>query len=513
MKRRPSRGPHLAGTYYGIYLSGRSCIRAYGLTFSEIQNYGYFRSADHNEIAYNTFTATTTAGEVGFGLWFNSSCATAYDCWSTHNWIHHNVIEKKRNGEVCGEGSDLIRIGDDDSERLGADLTAANDYNTITDNEIRYASHTPLDTYGNYVVVARNYLHNEPWWTGADTTCNYPNDFYDNAAFDGKYGHRSMQVSDGYERDSMYTLVEANRVGGGAVNPGNNGADGMDIAGPRNVVRHNDIFGAMNSCLMFKYGWQYSTAGNGGSYNRAYNNSLHRCGYGNGSFYELEYAACVAAGGGNCSTTPQPLLAVRWYDDTTYGNVVKNNIFSDTRRYTLSGFETGFGSNDGSAPTGTVVTNNWGGSQGAPSFIDTTVTAGSTTQPNLALQGSSGALNGGTYLTQANGSGTGSTALIVDDAWYFQDGTWGSDLTRTAGVMHADWVAVGTVGNVSKISSINYATNTLTLVTALTWSDNASVWLYKKSDGVLTLVGAAPDYGSHEYGLGTPTAATGLVVR
>jgi hypothetical protein len=206
-------------------------------------------------------------------------------------------------------------------------------------------------------------------------------------------------------------------------------------------------------------------------------------------------------------------LAVKWYVSETVGNVLINNIFSDTRRYTLSGFETGFGASSSTSPTDTVLSNNWGGAQGAPLFVDTTVTPASTTQPNLALQAGSGALNGGTSLTLASGAGVASSTLIVDDAWYFQDGTWGSDLTRTAGVMFPDWIAVGTVSNVARISSINYATNTITLASALSWSDDAPVWLYKKSDGVLTLVGVAPDYGAHEYGIGTPTAPTGLVVR
>jgi hypothetical protein len=504
----------------GIQIVSQSCVRVFGMTVTNIAAYyGYLRSAHYNEIAYNTLTATTTAGEVGSGLYLNSSCTSAYDCWNTHNWIHHNTIEKRRNGQTCGEGTDLIRIGDDDSEIAGADMTAANNYNTITDNELRYASHTPLETYGNYQVIARNYIHNEPWWVGDDATCNYPNDTYDNNAFNGKYGHRSMQVTDGYDRDSTYSLVESNRVGGGSVNPGNNGADGMDIAAPRAIVRHNDIYGAMNSCLMFKYGWEYATTGNGGTYNKAYNNSLHHCGYGNGSFYELEYAACVAAGGLNCSTTPQALLAVRWYVSETVGNVLKNNIFSDTRRYVLTGHETGYGASTPGSPTGTVLSNNWGGAQGVPAFTDTTVTAASRTQPNLALQAASGAIDGATYLTQANGASDGdetpSVTLVVDDgdAWYFQDGTWGSNLTRTAGVMFPDWIAVGTVSNVAQISSINYATHTITLASPLTWADNANVWLYKKSDGVLTLVGAAPDYGAHECGIGTSVAPTGVVVR
>lgn len=65
--------------------------------------------------------------------------------------------------------------------------------------------------------------------------------------------------------------------------------------------------------------------------------------------------------------------------------------------------------------------------------------------------------------------------------------------------MQADWIAIGTVGNVVQINSIDYATNTITLASPMTWSDNASVWLYKKSDGTRVLYSTAPEMGAHEY--------------
>lgn len=51
------------------------------------------------------------------------------------------------------------------------------------------------------------------------------------------------------------------------------------------------------------------------------------------------------------------------------------------------------------------------------------------------------------------------------------------------------------------------------VATAATWADNASIWLARRSDGVTVLVGAAPDYGAHEYGAGTASAPTGVGVR
>ncbi|MEO0249212.1 MAG: hypothetical protein ABIN58_06640, partial [candidate division WOR-3 bacterium] len=104
-----------------------------------------------------------------------------------------------------------------------------------------------------------------------------------------------------------------------------------------------------------------------------------------------------------------------------------------------------------------------------------------------------------------------STTLVVDDALYFQDGTWGSALAGH----QADWIAIGTVGNVVQIQSINYSTNTIILASPMTWSDRANIWLYKKSDGKRVLYGSAPDYGAHEFETpegGAPAPPGGLRV-
>ena len=58
--------------------------------------------------------------------------------------------------------------------------------------------------------------------------------------------------------------------------------------------------------------------------------------------------------------------------------------------------------------------------------------------------------------------------------------------------------AIGQVSNTVQISSINYSTNTITLSSPMTWANNTSVWLYKKSDGAVVLLGSAPDQGAYE---------------
>src|SRR5208283_4351907 len=120
-----------------------------------------------------------------------------------------------------------------------------------------------------------------------------------------------------------------------------------------------------------------------------------------------------------------------------------------------------------------------------------------------SLQSTSPAINGGTYLTTATNSGSSSKTLTVADAQYFQDGTWGSDLSRPAaglgGTMQPDWIAIGTVTNTVQISAVSYGSynasaGTITLASSMTWASGAPIWLYKKSDGTVVLAGSAPDY-------------------
>lgn len=241
--------------------------------------------------------------------------------------------------------------------------------------------------------------------------------------------------------------------------------------------------------------WQiFWNGASGGVNNRVYNNTI----YHNGNGYDWR-----AYGNENVGYSGQGIAQANAAGSGSTLNIIKNNIIYDNKEGVVCSEDlyNGDSSTDQcSAQAWDTVINNL---TSDPVFVNPDLTdTDSTTLPNLSLQASSGAINGGTYLTQANGSGTNSTTLIVDDAMYFQDGTWGSSLATTSaglgGTFQADWVAVGSVGNMAQISSINYATNTITLASPLTWADDANVWLYKKSDGTRVLYGLAPDYGAYE---------------
>jgi len=172
--------------------------------------------------------------------------------------------------------------------------------------------------------------------------------------------------------------------------------------------------------------------------------------------------------------------------------MIKNNIVCDNRSFTFPG--RGWDIQPSKINT---AEHNFLTSDGDPKFVDPDLTQPtSRTLPDLHLKPDSPAIGKGVHLTQANGSGTNSTVLTVDDALYFQDGTWGADLAQKV-TLFPDWIAIGTVGNVAPIKTIDYAKNTITLESPISWADKAPVWLYKKSDGTRVLFGNAPDMGAY----------------
>lgn len=134
----------------------------------------------------------------------------------------------------------------------------------------------------------------------------------------------------------------------------------------------------------------------------------------------------------------------------------------------------------------------------------TTETGNTVSNPNFVnatsdfhLQAGSPALNAGTNLTTTSGSGSSSTTLILNDVNYFQDG-WGLPAGSGLGQMMPDCISVTTAGNHVCITAggINYATNTITLASAISWSNGDKVWLYSDSTGTVRLTGSAPNIGA-----------------
>jgi hypothetical protein len=117
---------------------------------------------------------------------------------------------------------------------------------------------------------------------------------------------------------------------------------------------------------------------------------------------------------------------------------------------------------------------------------------------DATLQATSPAINAGVALTDVSSADSGSgTSLVVNDARYFQPGWAGTQ---------GDWIRVGTSTTV-QIASVNYATNTLTLATAIARSPGTAVYLYKNSAGTVVLLGSLPTVGAAPFSSTKPPSA------
>lgn len=400
----------------------------------------FMDGATHNEIDASSFT--------DFYIYSNSLIWNNTGSPSTHNWIHNSTFHDSGHISVgvgtCDDGQTLLRLGGD----AGTD---ASDFNLIEDNVFYHGGHDLAIISSRYNIIRRNVMHNEGWLLRQATCSNNPTLF----------GNRGL-LFENPGGDGGFNLVEDNRIGHLGTPPDDDGASAIENPTDNNIFRYNFLYKAGATGLYFKS--QSGLPDN----NRVYNNTI----YANG-------------GGEDINIIFQAGITFVCFPTDPVNNVIKNNIvYANVDAV------------HGEGCLGYEYTNNL---ETDPSFVNPNVDdPTSLTLPNLSLQSGSSAIDGGTNLTLANGSGSNSTTLVVDDSLYFQDGTYGSDLVQGVSIF-PDWIAIGTVGNTVQISSINYATHTITLASAKTWSDNAPIWLYKKSDGAVVLAGSAPDYGASEY--------------
>ena len=504
-KKYPTETPEFVGTYgtrmSGLTIANQSYIIVDGIIFSDFSDHNITAYAHHIEVKNCTFRNVTSPYRGG-GFFIGPACIgrRASNCPTHDLWIHHNTFYKLQAGGGCNgtgisEGGDALRIGY--FKGTGGHSDTGIDYHiTIEDNYMAYAGHAVMDTYGQTNVFKNNVAHNEPWYPADNGHCAVAyQPVYTNAAYNGLYSHRVFQFTDTFSRQYSYNLIEGNRLGYGGVNPNNDGATSLTIASPGNIVRYNAAYGSMHNSMKTKYGDHYGWQASGGCRNRIYNNTLYHNGYGYPYFQ-----TCTNPPNSTC---PKVLLGFRFYAPAdSPGNVLVNNIVYGSYGAVVHGFDDIQSNTSGSITVNNFCTHAALGKcigYGDPKFVNPDLTqTTSLTLPNLGLQAGSGAIDAGTYLTTAKEKGTNSTTLIVADALYFQDGTWGADMTH-GDSLFADWIAIGSAGNIVQISSIDYLTNTITMASPMTWSNRAPIWLYKKSDGTRVLYGSAPDMGAYEY--------------
>jgi hypothetical protein len=329
--------------------------------------------------------------------------------------------------------------------RLGTEDTVdATQYNLIEGCSFYHGLHHACALLSQNNTFRNNLLHNEDW---------------------SPYGGRvlyCMGVTGG--TSGIRNIVEGNRIGYAGQTDDGSYAHGVLLASHYYIVRYNTLLRNKGDGFKLYTSSGYPVAP---SYNHIFNNTIYDTGV------ESGYYGVVLQDAGNAGTIT--------------GNIFKNNLY-------YSNDYGNYGSWNGDWWPGQTRDHEF--ITGNPLFFSETGTdPASLTSPNLHIQAGSPAIGYGTSLTTVS-SVSDQTHITVADAGYFQDGTF-----APSGTSSADWIAIGTVGNIAKISSINYSTGQITLVAApnTTITAGNAVWLYQKSDGVKVLYRSAPDAGAEPY--------------
>jgi hypothetical protein len=341
------------------------------------------------------------------------------------------------------------------------------DHHLIQDNDISHVSdgHT---NYGSYNVYRNNTMHDTNVSDCGSHSSNCHIDFIES----------EPNISGGVTVPAQYNLYEGNTV-------------------LRNEGGNNHVFltqgdacsgNCFNLIIRFNLGAHIgSTAGSGyvlldqlGGYRRVkdYNNTYAAVGTGGDV---SSYTASSSTYGAEINTIfyyPQSIITTPYaVDSTSTGFTAGSNLAHCTGTCTL------YARNQ----SGTFTSDAPGNLSADPNFVNASA-------DNYALASGSPAIQAGTNLTTAVGSGSSSTSLTVADAGFFQDG-----LGDKAFGVQADWIRIGASTTV-QVSAVNYSTNVLTLNTPVNWSSGAGIYLYKNSSGTVVLNNARPDIGAFQYG-------------
>jgi hypothetical protein len=465
-----------------IKVSGSS---GHPITFNNFNHQLWILKTDHIEVTYCKF----------YGMYNDPEPQGTYIYVDvTYCWIHNNIFRYFGSCEPYGtDAGGPFQMGINDADDHGTQ------YNLVENNDMSQGGHHVAWLGGTYNIYRNNYFHNEPWCPIGTPT------FATRLLIQSGYGDGA-----GNNIDGIHNLNEGNRIGyGGPKNKVETGGNVAQVMGEWNIWRYNIWAQSYLSSIWL---YDYNDYEEITEYNHIYNNNFWKGGYG---YYQDYYDPRATAPTGNWSKSFHHPINIE-PDALVANNTFKNNLFYQNNTmgtYAIgkdSNFVTESDSYDATGPNRQNISHNWTNNSSDPKFTDISAAADPTIDPatlwNFNLQSSSTAIDGGTYLATANGAGNNSTSLVLNtetkDAYpasmFFYDVGNIAAAYPTANVNN-DWIAIGTVSNTVQISSINYSTNTITLVSPKTWSNGASIWLYKKSDGVIVLQGTAPDYGAYEY--------------
>lgn len=421
---------------YGVWLNGKSYITVTGINFYNLYRFMYLENgADHNIIAYCNFDQMSSRGEwAGSRIRGNSS----------HNWVHHCRFSKfggcygtPPNGDDAGV---VLEIGNEESMTGSNPSPDASNYNLVENNVMFHGGHHVLGVMGRYNVIRNNYLHNEGWSQGR--------------------GNRTLYMN-GYAVDTGWNLIEGNRFAYAAPPCDDTIVSGASITSQHNIFRFNSFYFNNLAGLAFSVTSSYSQDS---AYNHVYNNTFFR----------------------NSQTAEQdPGNAAVYLAYFSGSLVVKYNVFKNNLYY---GHPKAYGVYHASLSDQTFADEFNGDVSGDPGFVNASSTPGdpmNADYPDFHLRPESPCIDkGGALTTITSQTGTGTT-FAVADAGYFMDG-WGIEN------ISGDTIQILGTTQRARIVGVNYASNTITVDTPLSWTQSQGV--------ALAYVGSAPDAGAFEYG-------------
>ena len=423
-------------------------------------------STNHDCFLYWTYSTKCTISYCNVGPAFPStqgvlgrppcySVCLFYNSQSNH--IHHNVFHDMQSSWADGAQHDAGGV-----LQIGADPDSPSDkseYNLIENNTNYHGGHDVLLIQAAHNIIRSNYFYNDA--------------FYYVPASPTYAGHRCIGI------EAPFTIVEYNRSAYSSFPFFNDGAECLTIETPTNIIRGNEFIWGYNAGIdiYYKGSWTITE-------NHVYNNTLAWNGLSPKSLagYGEEDKRAIRTVG-----TVNPIH--------TY---FVNNLLAYNSYY--NGANTYSNGNDLTANN--YWLNNWSNNAagaGDPKFtkVPTTYTTlldgvkvlGRPDHPediDLQLQASSPCIDGGSFLTTITSASGSGTTFNVADTRYFFDGY---------GMVQGDTIQVQGQSTTATIIACNWAGSSITVDRPLTWTNGQGV--------ALAYNGKGPDYGAHEFGLGS----------
>ncbi len=423
----------LSGVTIAINLKVLSYITVDGIDIEKVDRYVAFDSCHHTCIANGTFDNHNSPEGWPVGIIFKNN--------SHHNKIYNCTIGRVGYCTSDDDKGGTMTIG------VWEDTTDHCDYNLLENNVFFYGGHHIIEVVGSHNIIRNNYFHNEEWMDCQQTETG------------GKCGNRLIII--GYNpRQVKRNLIEGNRLAFSGVPPDGNTSAGISIRTPYNIVRKNVFY--------YNDGPGFDISTMDSTYDARFIHVYHNTFYHNG-FVLLSGVETWKQGG---------MLVARHGNSTPTTHLsVKNNIFHDNKTDPIVFYYV--------VKDSQVVEGNWE-HYGDPLFKDITSSIDPfiSTPPDLHLEQTSPCIDSGVFLTKIVSPDGSGTQFQVDDAGYFTDG-WG--------VIQGDLIQLEKSVERTRVTGIDYATNTVTVDKTVTWNVNTGV--------SLAYEGTRPDIGAFEYGL------------